>query len=53
MSLDKNLLEILACPACKSSLKEEGEWLICSKCRLQFPVRQGIPVMLLEEAKKL
>ncbi len=53
MSLDKELLEILACPACKSALKEEGEGLVCSKCRLRFPVRNGIPVMLLEEAQKV
>jgi uncharacterized protein len=52
MSLDKELLEILACPACKSSIKEEGEWLLCSKCRLKFPIRNGIPVMLLDEAQK-
>lgn len=52
MSLDKELLEILACPDCKSSVKEEGDWLSCSNCRLRFPVRNGIPVMLLDEAQK-
>ncbi len=55
MSLDKSLLEILACPACKSEIREAGEWLICqnASCGLQYPIRNGIPVMLVEEAKNL
>lgn len=54
MSLDKGLLEILACPACKTAVKEEGEWLVCQSaaCGLSYPVRNGIPVMLIDEAKK-
>ena len=57
MSLDKKLLEILACPKCKGDLEykctEKEESLICHKCKLIFPVKDGIPVMLIEEAKKL
>jgi len=47
-------LDILACPACKSEVKEEGDWIVCqnSKCGLRYPVRDGIPVMLIDEAKK-
>ena len=54
MTLDKALLEILACPACKSPVVEKGDWLICqnSQCGLQYPVRNGIPIMLIDEAKK-
>jgi len=52
--IDKELLEILACPACKSPVRQEGEWIVCieSSCGLQYPVRDGIPVMLVDEAKK-
>ena len=52
--LEKAFLEILACPACKSPVREEGEKLICtsSGCGLRYPIRDGIPVMLVEEAEK-
>ncbi|MEA2094131.1 MAG: Trm112 family protein [Pseudomonadota bacterium] len=53
--MDKKLLEILACPVCKGPLvyrKEEGE-LICKADRLAYPVRDDIPVMLEEEARKV
>jgi len=57
MPLSKKLLEVLACPKCKGELEykctEKEESLICHKCRLLYPVRDGIPVMLIEEAKKL
>lgn len=54
MSVEKSFLEILACPSCKSSVKEQDDWLVCQnpKCGLQYPVRNGIPVMLIDEAKK-
>jgi uncharacterized protein len=53
--MDSRLLDILACPICKSPLKydKSGEQLICRADRLAFPVRDGIPVMLEEEAKQL
>jgi len=53
--MDKSLLEILACPVCKSSLyyqKAEQE-LICTACRLAYPIRDDIPVMLENEARSL
>lgn len=53
MDLVKELLEILACPSCKGSLRETGDALICSACRLKYPVRNGIPVLLLEEAEQM
>lgn len=53
--LDKELLEILVCPQCKGELeyRAEPEELICRQCRLVFEVRDGIPIMLLDEAKPL
>ena len=53
--MDKSLLEILACPVCKSNLhyqKAEQE-LICTACRLAYPIRDDIPVMLEHEARSL
>ena len=53
--MDKKLLDILACPVCKGPLvynKEAGE-LICKADRLAYPIRDDIPVMLEEEARKL
>lgn len=52
-SMDPELLSVLACPKCKSDLTLSGDekGLICESCRLVFPVRDGIPVMLFEEAR--
>jgi uncharacterized protein YbaR (Trm112 family) len=53
--MDKKLLDILVCPVCKGKLvykKEAGE-LICKVDRLAFPIREDIPVMLVEEAREL
>ncbi|HEB78585.1 MAG TPA: Trm112 family protein [Methylothermaceae bacterium] len=53
--MDKKLLEILVCPLCKGKLiyDAEAEELICKADRLAFPIRDDIPVMLEEEARKL
>ena len=52
--LDKQLLDILACPKCKGELeyKSEDDQLICNQCRLIYPVKNDIPVMLIDEAEK-
>jgi uncharacterized protein len=53
MKLDPELLEILACPACRSELRPDevaGE-LVCTGCGLAYPVRDDIPVLLVEEAR--
>ena len=53
--MDKRLLDILACPVCKGPLlyrKDEGE-LVCKVDRLAYPIRDGIPVMLEDEARML
>lgn len=53
--VDKKLLDILACPICKSSLiyDKARQELICKPDRLAFPIRDDIPVMLEEEARVL
>jgi uncharacterized protein YbaR (Trm112 family) len=54
MTLNKKLLDILACPKCKGDLKykdaKEDESLTCLKCRLKYKVEDGIPIMLIDEA---
>ncbi|MBS1109412.1 MAG: hypothetical protein H6Q88_1404 [Anaeromyxobacteraceae bacterium] len=55
MALAPELKEILACPRCKGDLEfheEQGE-IHCARCRLVYEIRDGIPVMLVEEAKPL
>jgi uncharacterized protein YbaR (Trm112 family) len=53
--MDPKLLEILVCPLCKGPLvfRRETQELICKADRLAFPIRDGIPVMLVEEARRL
>lgn len=50
--IDKTLLEILACPDCKASVEERGLWLVCKKCGRRYPVKDGVPIMLIEESQK-
>ena len=53
--MDRKLLEILVCPICKGPLqfrREQGE-LLCRACRLGYPVRDDIPVMLEDEARSV
>jgi uncharacterized protein YbaR (Trm112 family) len=51
MPIDHQLLELLACPDTHHApLREDGDYLVCTECRRRFPIRDGIPVMLLEEA---
>lgn len=53
--MDPKLLEILVCPVCKGGLvtrRSEGE-LVCRPCRLAYSIKDGIPVMLADEARQL
>ena len=58
MPVDKELLEILACPKCKQPVEEKkrdgGEFLVCTAqdCRRAYPIRDDIPVMLIDEAER-
>jgi uncharacterized protein YbaR (Trm112 family) len=53
--ISPDLLDILACPACKGGLQLDGgdRKLLCLSCGLAFPIRDGIPVMLVAEAEKI
>ncbi len=55
MPIDKELLAILACPKCKGDIKltDKGDGLVCQACRLVYPIKDDIPVMLIDEAAKL
>ncbi len=55
MSIDKKLLEILVCPKCKGEihLNETEDGLICDACKLLYEIKDGIPIMLIDEAKPL
>jgi len=51
--LDKELLDILACPQCKGRVEYNASksGLVCRACKLEYPIRDDIPVMLIDEAK--
>jgi uncharacterized protein len=48
--IDKELLEILVCPACRGPLEQKPEALRCGQCRRVYPIRDGIPILLVDEA---
>ncbi|MBL7084728.1 MAG: Trm112 family protein [Candidatus Omnitrophica bacterium] len=50
--MDKELLKILACPACKADVELKENKIVCTKCGRKYPIRDGIPIMLIEEAEK-
>lgn len=49
--MDKKLLEVLVCPLCKGKLLLKNKELLCAFDRLAYPIRDGIPVMLEQEAR--
>lgn len=52
--ISKDLLEILACPQCKGALQlQDEEGLLCEKCSLLYEIRDDIPIMLIDQAKKV
>jgi len=52
MAISKELLHILACPKCKGNvhLNEKEDGIICDSCKLMYPIREDIPIMLIDEA---
>ena len=50
--IDDDLLKILACPACKADVVLDNNKIACTKCGLTYPIKDGIPIMLIEEAEK-
>ena len=52
MSIDPKILAVLACPACHAPLEEINSELLCVKCPLAYPIQDGIPVLLIDQARK-
>jgi hypothetical protein len=54
VTIDKELLDILACPNCRGDVeyREQEQVIVCLSCGYRYPVRDGIPVMLIDEAEK-
>lgn len=48
--ISKDLLAILACPLCKTAVRLEDGWLVCTQCGRRYPIRDGIPAMRIEDA---
>ncbi|HTY53934.1 MAG TPA: Trm112 family protein [Candidatus Binataceae bacterium] len=55
MALSQDLLDILACPKCKGELRltQKQDGLVCDACRLIYPIKDDIPIMLIDEALPL
>ena len=53
MKISKALLDILVCPKCKGEIRSTDEGLLCEKCQLLYPIRDGVPVMLIDVARRL
>ena len=55
LMISQELLDILACPKCKGEVKltDNKDGLVCDACRLLYEIRDDIPIMLIDEAKKL
>ncbi len=49
--IDKELLGILACPVCKTDVKLEQEKIVCANCGRRYPIKDDIPIMLVDEAE--
>ena len=50
--IDQTLLEILACPACKGDVELKEEKIVCLKCGRKYPIKDGIPIMLVDESEQ-
>jgi uncharacterized protein len=50
--IDKELLAILACPACKGDVEQEEGKILCPQCGRKYPIKDGIPIMLVDEAER-
>ena len=55
MAISEELLAILACPQCKGevTLTPSGDGLVCASCKLEYPIKDDIPIMLIDEARRL
>ena len=55
MAISQDLLNILACPKCKGELRltDKQDGLICDACKLRYPIKDDIPIMLINEAERI
>jgi uncharacterized protein len=55
LALSQDLLDILACPKCKGDLRltEKQDGLVCETCKLRYPIKEDIPIMLIDEAESI
>jgi uncharacterized protein YbaR (Trm112 family) len=49
--IKKELLDILACPLCKADVELKDDRIVCTKCGRKYPIRDNIPIMLIDEAE--
>lgn len=49
--IDKQLLAILACPLCKTDVRLDNDRIVCTKCQRRYPIKDDIPIMLIDEAE--
>ena len=49
--ISKELLDILACPLCKADVRLENDRIVCTKCGRRYPIKEEMPVMLIDEAE--
>lgn len=52
-TISPELLEILVCPKSHGKLVQKGNWLYCDQSNLRYPIRDGIPIMLIDEAEPI
>lgn len=50
--MDEELLNILACPICKANIRLEEQRIVCTECGRKYPIRDGIPIMLIDKAEQ-
>ena len=50
--IDEKLLEVLACPDCKAPVELRDDKIVCTGCGKRYPIRDGIPIMLIDEAEE-
>jgi uncharacterized protein len=50
--IDKELLDILACPACKGDVQMKDGKIVCVKCQKKYPIKDGIPIMLVDQSEE-
>jgi uncharacterized protein len=48
--IDEKLLALLACPSCQGDVKQEGDKIVCTRCRRAYPIVDGVPVLLVDQA---